>query len=1215
MKRSLLIVWSVFITSSLFAQAPTYQGLLWKITGNGLDKASYLYGTMHVSNKVAFHLSDSFYKAIESVDVVSLEINPETWMETMTSDNYVADNMGNAFSMRGNNNRTGFYKSIFKLEQPENKEIGSVMGAELGILNSLLYRTSNYSADFQEDTYLDLFIFQAGKKQGKEITGLEQLGATMQLNEEAARPVQDKEKRKEIKELTQKKKHQLSKILDGKAYGEVMENAYRLGDLDLLDSMSRLAGTSDIHHNLIIVYRNKGMANAMDSIMQTKSLFAGIGAAHLPNSYGVINLLREKGYTVSPVSRDKSDYGDGIKEKLEDTFIKWDFTKQTSFDGSFSTKMPGPMYEFPESNNIMMAAYPDMANGAKYVITRMFTFGALYGVSQEQYLDKLDSLFFENIPGKIEEKKRITIDGVPGFDIHNKTKKGDYQRYQIMVTPIEILIFQVSGKKEFVKRPEVSQFFSNLHFYNKNNWNSYSPENSAYSVKMPGTLVCEAENNSFLRGFWKKTVQSYDKELGYFAVLNKSYTDMEFMEEDTFELRHISRYFTNQFGYEVDTIKYDSVQGYSSYSVIAHKDDKRDLYLKAIAVGPQYYLLVAQTDKKESANRFINSLTFNDYRFRRPFELKHDSARYFSVITNVKPPAERGFNSFYRRETEDDESHLEETKTAVYYSKESDETIYIRMHKYHKYYYEEEVDSIWTEYKERALQETFFVRSESKDVKEEVYSYELEVGDTASGRNILIKHYLKDGALYSLFTENDYRKPRSEFIKQFYTSFTPWDTLIGTPVLVNKVSGFLDDLVSEDSITREAAYNSFGQIVFEDDDAPKLIKAYSQNMSGKHSLENRSALIENLAFLEHPSVVPFLVKEYHRIGDSVQFQMSILRALASQNSKKSSRAFGELIIDETPLADNRNTIERLFYPFYDSLKLAKEIYPDVLMLTALTEYKVPVYDLLSTLLDSGLIKPKLYKKHLKQLSWEANNEIKRQKGSEASQTADFYKEESRRTLYNYNDLLEYYAILLERYRTKNKVKKFFERANTINSPGFRIDIAISKVKGGEKLPDHLWSDIASNRNDRIVLYQRLKKINRLDLFPEKQKHHDTLAIALYAQKVRVNQYKDSLLFVSKHWVSDSKDSGYLYFYKTKERNDDWVYGYLGPIDTTQVEVERYGYDYDDDFNFNKYEDEFLQIKKQVREFEMRNHKRYRVSDDPEFESLKSQRRRFDFGSF
>ncbi len=205
MNRKLNVLLILLVAVFCQAQSPEYKGLLWKISGNGLDKPSYLYGTMHVSNKVAFHLSDSFYKAIENVDVVSLEINPETWMETMTSDYYVADNMGNAFSMRNNNSQLGFYKSIFELKQPDNKSIGSALGAELGILNSLLYRTSNYSADFQEDTYLDLFIFQAGKKQGKEIAGLELLGNTMRLNELAAKPEKDKKKKKALKEIAERK--------------------------------------------------------------------------------------------------------------------------------------------------------------------------------------------------------------------------------------------------------------------------------------------------------------------------------------------------------------------------------------------------------------------------------------------------------------------------------------------------------------------------------------------------------------------------------------------------------------------------------------------------------------------------------------------------------------------------------------------------------------------------------------------------------------------------------------------------------------------------------------------------------------------------------------------------------------------------------------------------------------------------------------------------
>src|SRR4030095_14201557 len=58
-----------------------YPSLLWEISGNGLKKPSYLFGTMHVSDKLAFHLGDSFYTAIKSADVVALETNPESWQD------------------------------------------------------------------------------------------------------------------------------------------------------------------------------------------------------------------------------------------------------------------------------------------------------------------------------------------------------------------------------------------------------------------------------------------------------------------------------------------------------------------------------------------------------------------------------------------------------------------------------------------------------------------------------------------------------------------------------------------------------------------------------------------------------------------------------------------------------------------------------------------------------------------------------------------------------------------------------------------------------------------------------------------------------------------------------------------------------------------------------------------------------------------------------
>ena len=58
-----------------------YKTLLWEITGNGMQKPSYLYGTMHVSNKVAFYLGSPFFKALSSVDKVALELDPEPWFD------------------------------------------------------------------------------------------------------------------------------------------------------------------------------------------------------------------------------------------------------------------------------------------------------------------------------------------------------------------------------------------------------------------------------------------------------------------------------------------------------------------------------------------------------------------------------------------------------------------------------------------------------------------------------------------------------------------------------------------------------------------------------------------------------------------------------------------------------------------------------------------------------------------------------------------------------------------------------------------------------------------------------------------------------------------------------------------------------------------------------------------------------------------------------
>ena len=79
---------------------------------------------------------------------------------------------------------------------------------------------------------------------------------------------------------------------------------------------------------------------------------------------------------------------------------------------------------------------------------------------------------------------------------------------------------------------------------------------------------------------------------------------------------------------------------------------------------------------------------------------------------------------------------------------------------------------------------------------------------------------------------------------------------------------------------------------------------------------------------------------------------------------------------------------------------------------------------------------------------------------------------------------------------------------------------------------------------------------------------------------------------NRKYVKTRTDSGYLYSYKSKGEKEDWVYGYVGLIDSEVQEIERFAYTYDEYFNFYKYKDESVQLRKQIREFEMRDRKRY-----------------------
>src|SRR5579859_249427 len=313
-----------------------YPALLWEITGNGLKKPSYLFGTMHVSSKLVFHLSDSFYLDIRNAEVVALELDPQLWQDQLFRFENLQSNL--RFYTQGAPNDLINEKS-FQLERYEDR-LKSALSEEPTVINGLLYRTYRTQADFEEDTYLDLYIYQTGKKLGKQATGVENYFQTERLVMEATQDML-KDKKKKAPDT------------DGESAYDIerkTQEAYRKGDLDLLDSLERIMEPSESYMEKFLYRRNEIQAASIDSIVQRHSLFVGVGAAHLPGRRGVIELLRKKGYTLRPVVMPDRDAQ--RRDDIDKIKVPVSFSGFTADDGAFSVSVPGVPHRRPESHGI-----------------------------------------------------------------------------------------------------------------------------------------------------------------------------------------------------------------------------------------------------------------------------------------------------------------------------------------------------------------------------------------------------------------------------------------------------------------------------------------------------------------------------------------------------------------------------------------------------------------------------------------------------------------------------------------------------------------------------------------------------------------------------------------------------------------------------------------------------------------------------------------------
>ena len=1138
--------------------AGKYPSLFWEITGNGLKKPSYLFGTMHVSNKMVFHLSDSFYYAMKNVDAVALELNPDVWQGQMVKLDRTKQHYADFIKVSGDDLLT---ETSFRLSKYDD-ELRAALSTEPIVVNSLLYRTYKAKEDFEEDTFLDMYIFQTGKKLGKRSAGVEDFYETEKIVLQAYADMATEKKKKTID-------------TDGESMRDItkkIQDAYRRGDLDLMDSLDIMTERSDAFREKFLYKRNEIQAGSIDTILKTTSLFVGVGAAHLPGSRGVIEMLRKKGYKLRPIKiterdAEKKDETDKLKVPLV-------FSARQPDDGFYSVDVPGPLFKMTNDyQQLDRCQYADMSNGSYYLVTRIKTHAAFIGQTEETLMKKVDSMLYENIPGKIIKKTPVENNGYKGFDIINKTRRGDMQRYNIFVTPFEVLVFKMSGKENYVDGAEANRFFSSIRLKKADNTAQiFAPKQGGFSIQLIQTPHenIDAGNRD---GIDRKEYEATDKQSGDgYLVLKKMVYNFKFLEEDSFDLKLIETSFRSSdlFDKQLQR-KWSSFHGYSCLDTREKMKDGSFVTARFIIKGPEYYANAARSkNAKKDFNDFFNSFRFIPYSYPDG-KLYSDSFMHFTATIPVVPDFDEGYRTKLEQVSQEVagskmfaaySSYWPKIRNAVFKSDSSGEMINVSIQQYPQYYYVKDSAKFWmnelNEYIEK--NDLSLYSKDSFLLDNGVRGFKFALRNFRSSRTINRISLLKDNYLFNLVTMGDTLSQPSSFINSFYTSFAPQQKKLGKNIFDNCLDNFFNDLFSKDSAVSAKAEKAVGNIYYGEKGVPKIMEALQKlSSSHKNYFTVKTKLIAELGYVKdsvNPVVVNHLKKIYQQTADTGIFQNEVIKALAAHKSMEAIKLFKELVLQDPPVFGKEYEYAALFDNLEDSLKLAATLYPDLLQLTSLEDYKKPVISLLVKLVDSGNIKASQYEFFFNKIYLDARVALKKQLGKDEMKMTDGKKREDSdedeialvkndSKNYSSNELIDYAVLLMPFYDSNVNVPKFFDKLLKCKDDNICMSTSVMLLRNNRPVTDSILIALAAKDGTRGNLFSRLEKAKRLDKFPAKFKTQLDMARSyLLADKNYANI--DSVVFISKQAVAYNQKKGTAYFFKYRvKKEDDWKIGISG----------------------------------------------------------------------
>ncbi|MBS1627338.1 MAG: TraB/GumN family protein [Bacteroidetes bacterium] len=285
MKRFIILLFAFVLIKNITAQQPpTEKTLLWKISGKEIKQPSYIYGTFHLLCPNDFILPDTLVALLHTTKHVYFELkldDPTLNMKMMQSIMMQNEHDLKEYITKEN------YDSIAAIFLHKTKlPLTAVSKYKPFILSSLLYPSMLGCTPISCETE----IMKIAKKDSLPINGLETVDFQLKVFDEIPYNVQAKMLEKNLLNFN-------------KSVAELKELISIYKTKDITKMQKEVADEPEFgkYENVLLKKRNTNWVPIIINQITNSSTFFAVGAGHLGGKNGILNLLQEAGYTLTPI--------------------------------------------------------------------------------------------------------------------------------------------------------------------------------------------------------------------------------------------------------------------------------------------------------------------------------------------------------------------------------------------------------------------------------------------------------------------------------------------------------------------------------------------------------------------------------------------------------------------------------------------------------------------------------------------------------------------------------------------------------------------------------------------------------------------------------------------------------------------------------------------------------------------------------------------------